>query len=252
MASTAVTQLVKALVPPAGRRWLRERLQGKNGHLGLEWEHFCSLRRVQPIRRDFGWQSGQPIDRHYIEDFLSRHADDVRGRVLEIADNAYTRRFGGDRVTQSDVLHVAPGAPGATIVADLVAGDGIPSAVFDCIILTHTLQCLYDTRAAIRTLHRSLAPGGVLLVASPGIGQVSRYDMDNWGDYWRFTSLSARRLFTEVFPAPGVTVRTYGNVLAAVASLHGLVTRELQPDELDHHDGDYELMVTVRAVKPLG
>jgi SAM-dependent methyltransferase len=244
-----VGALIRRVVPAAARRWVRGQLHGVNGQRGLEWQHFCSLRRVQPIRRDFGWQFGQSIDRYYIEEFLARHATDVRGRVLEVADNVYTRRFGDDRVVHSDVLHVTPGTPGATIIGDLSRGDQIPSGTFDCIILTHTLQYIYDTRAAVRTLHRSLAPGGVLLLASPGISQVSRYDMDHWGEYWRFTTLAARTLFAEVFPPENVTVGAYGNVLTAVAYLHGLVTRELHRAELDYRDQDYEVIVTVRAVK---
>jgi hypothetical protein len=38
-------------------------------------------------------------------------------------------------------------------------------------------------------------------------------------------------------------------VLAATAFLQGLSSRELRPDELDHHDADYEVLITVRAVK---
>ena len=48
------------------------------------------------LSRDFGFDRGTPIDRYYIESFLSTHASDIRGHVLEVADNTYTRRFGGD------------------------------------------------------------------------------------------------------------------------------------------------------------
>jgi hypothetical protein len=73
--------------------------------------------------------------------------------------------------------------------------------------------------------------------------------MDRWGDYWRFTSLSARRIFECAFSEGGVRVEAHGNVLAATAFLQGLSSRELRPDELDHHDADYEVLITVRAVK---
>ena len=52
---------------------------------------FGSLRQVTPFSREFGYDRGQPIDRYYIEQFLSAHASDVRGHVLEIADDTYTR-----------------------------------------------------------------------------------------------------------------------------------------------------------------
>jgi hypothetical protein len=76
--------------------------------------------------------------------------------------------------------------------------------------------------------------------------------MDRWGDYWRFTSLSAKRLFEEVFPATNVVIETYGNVLTAIALLHGLAAAELKPRELDYRDPDYEVIIAVRAVKPSG
>ena len=38
-------------------------------------------------------------------------------------------------------------------------------------------------------------------------------------------------------------------LLVSLAFLQGLSSRELRPDELDHHDPDYEVLITVRAVK---
>ena len=171
--------------------------------------------------------------------------------MLEVADNTYTRQFGGTRVQQSDVLHVAPQHPGATLTADLTCADHLPSETFDCVIFTQTLQFIYDVRAALRTLYRILKPGGVLLATGNGISQIARWDMDHWGEYWRFTSLSAHKLFTEVFPVSHIIVQAHGNVLTAMAFLHGLVSEELRQDELDYFDPDYEVLITIRAVKPL-
>jgi SAM-dependent methyltransferase len=209
---------------------------------------FGRLRRVRPISDQFGFDRGLPIDRYYIENFLARYAGDIRGRVLEIGDASYTRRFGGERVSVSDVLHVREGNPEATIVADLSRGDNIASDSFDCIILTQTLHLLYEVRSAIRTIHRILKPGGVLLATFPGISQISR---DEWRKswYWAFTSLSARQLFEEAFPADDVEVETHGNVLAAISFLHGLATEELRKRELDTRDPAYEVLITLRAVK---
>jgi SAM-dependent methyltransferase len=209
-----------------------------------------SLRRTTPISAGFGYHRGEPIDRYYIESFLTSHAADIRGRVLEIGDATYTRRFGGDRVTRSDVLHAVEGNPDATIVGDLESGRNLPAGAFDCIILTQTLLCLYNVRAAIANAKRALAPGGVLLATVPGISQVSRYDMDRWGDYWRFTSKAVRRLFAEAFgDEANVKVQTYGNVLAAIGLLHGLDRGELREEELAAVDPDYEVIIGVRAVR---
>jgi len=214
------------------------------------WVRFGSLRRVKPISRTWGSERGLPIDRYYIERFLARQALDIQGHVLEIGDATYTRKFGGERVTKSDVLHIAENRPQVTILGDLVQADHIPSDAFDCVILTQTLQVIYDVPAVLGTVHRILKPGGVTLVTVPGISKISRYDMDRWGYYWSFTSRSAQRLFEEVFGPANVTVEAHGNVLASIAFLHGLATAEVRQAELDCIDPDYETLITVRAVKP--
>lgn len=245
----AVSRRLTRFVPGAVRRFAPARLASRTdppvGRVRLG-----DLRRTTPISRVFGYDRGQPVDRHYIEAFLARHATDIRGRVLEIGDDAYTREFGADRVTRSDVLHVENGNPRATFVGDLVTGDDLPAGAFDCVVLTQTLHLIYDARAAVHTLHRILRPGGILLLTVPGISQLAS---DRWGAtwYWSFTTLSARRLLTEAFPADGVTVEAHGNVLTTVAFLHGLAVAELRRDELSQHDPQYPMLITARAVKPL-
>ena len=60
-------------------------------------------------------------------------------------------------------------------------------------------------------------------------------------------SLSA--LLTACFPVEHVHVQGYGNVLTALAFLHGLLIPELEGQELAYHDPDYELLIAGRAVK---
>ena len=242
---------VKAFFPSRARRWLRMLQQRLTLWPPRGSVRFGSLRRLTPVSRIFGLDRGQCIDRYYIEEFLDHHADDIRGHVLEIGDDTYTRKFGGERLTKSSVLHVWNDNPKATIVADLTGEEGhIPSNTFDCIICIQTLQCIYDVRAAVQTLYRILKPGGVVLATFSGISQISRYDMDRWGEYWRFTTLSARRLFEEGFAAPNVSVDSYGNVLTAIAFLHGIAAQELRREELEYRDHDYEVLIAVRAQKP--
>lgn len=213
---------------------------------------FGHFRSLAPIGKNFGNSRGHEIDRHYIEDFLSRHSSEIRGRVLEIKEAIYTRKYGGNRITRSDVLHRVEGNSEATIVADLTKADHIPSDTFDTIIFTQTLQFIYDFKAATATLYRILKPGGILLATVPGIAQISRHDFERWGDYWRFTSLSARTLLAEFFPHESVTVRSYGNALSAISLLAGLACEDLHWEELDMCDSDYEVLIAVRAVKPGG
>ena len=214
--------------------------------------HWGNLRRLEPVSRVFGLDRGQAIDRYYIEAFLATHQQDIKGRVLEIGDPTYTQQFGADRVTQSDVLHAVTGNPVATLIGDLATGAGIPAAAFDCLILTQTYTHIYDVQSAISHSHAALKPGGVLLATVPGISQISRYDMDRWGDFWRFTDASVKRLFGAVFGVENVTVQTHGNVMVACDFLQGLAAQELERWELEAHDPDYPLIITIRAVKEGG
>ncbi len=99
---------------------------------------------------------------------------------------------------------------------------------------------------AIGHIHRILRPGSVALVTSRGI---SKLDL-KWNDQWHLTSFSAHRLFSECFPQDSLSVQAYGNVLTAVAYLHGMSHRELREEELEFSDPAYHLLITVRAVKP--
>ncbi|WP_310428154.1 methyltransferase domain-containing protein [Chamaesiphon sp. VAR_48_metabat_135_sub] len=244
-----MNSIARKILPAATRARIKAKLGGTEYIPPQGVVKFGSLRRVTPISRVFGYDRGLPIDRYYIENFLAHQAQDIQGCVMEIGDNFYTHKFGEDRVTKSDVLHVVEGNPDATIVGDLSNSDNIPSDSFDCLVLTQTLHLIYDMKDAVKTIYRILKPGGVALVTVPGISQIA---IDEWKDYWcwSLTTLSAQRLFVEVFPTKNVTVEHYGNVLAATAFLQGIATEELEKQELDYRDPSYQVLITVRAVKP--
>src|SRR5207253_10303105 len=130
------------------RQWLWTKWKGVDYTPPVGWVRFGNLRRVTPLSREFGYDRGLPIDRYYIERFLPKNASEIRGHVMELADNTYTRRFGGDRVTASDVLHVEASHPNASIVGDLTCADHTSSGHFDCVILTQTLQSIHEVQAA--------------------------------------------------------------------------------------------------------
>lgn len=207
------------------------------------------LNRLSPLCRNWGYDRGTPIDRYYIEQFLSQHRDAVHGVVLEIGDDQYTRSVGGNRVRDSQVLHVAQAHAGVTIVGDLTRLDHVPPGQFDCAIVVQTLQFIPDVLAAIRGIHRLLRPGGVALVTVPVISRIDRDPGGQWATEWAFTSRSANRLFADVFGGDAVTTSVYGNVLVATAFLHGLAAEELAAEQLTHLDPDFEVLVGVRAIR---
>jgi SAM-dependent methyltransferase len=225
-----------------------ERLVGRRPSPPVGRVRFGDFNRTSPISRDFGFDRGKPVDRYYVEAFLATYSDDLRGRALEIGDASYCRRF-GTRITRQDVLHVTDNNPEATIIGDLSTPQILPKCAFDCMIITQTLQMIYDMRGAVAELYRGLKPGGVLLLTCPGISQIDRGD---WGKtwFWSLTSLAAERLFAEVFGSANVTVEARGNVYAAVCMLEGLALAEVDVAKLDIFDASYPVVVTVRARKP--
>jgi SAM-dependent methyltransferase len=238
----------RRLVPASVRRRLRPLRAAY-----VDWRRrrpvdLGALRRTTPIDPNWGFERGTPIDRVYVERFLAGHADDIRGRVLEIAAPDYTNRYGRG-VERVDILMAKEGNPEATIVGDLADAPHIPSDTFDCAIITQTLQFVYDVRAALATLHRILAPGGVLLATVPGITRISPPEDAEYGEWWHYTGRSARRLAEERFGEGNIEVETFGNVLSASGFLFGLAESDLTPSELDARDPLYEVIVAVRAVK---
>jgi SAM-dependent methyltransferase len=136
-----------------------------------------------------------------------------------------------------------------TIVGDLTQPGTLRRNRYDCIVLTQTLQFIYDMKAALSTLAAALKPGGVLLLTVPGISQISGYDERLTGDFWRFTPSSVQRLLEEHFSRESIEVRGYGNVLTAIAFLHNVAQEELKKSELEASDAQYPMIVAARAVK---
>ncbi|MEO7962104.1 MAG: glycosyl transferase family 2, partial [Ginsengibacter sp.] len=103
-------------------------------------------------------------------------------------------------------------------------------------------------KAALRTCHRILKPGGVLLLTVPGITPI---DHDEWNStwYWSFTDKVMRLLMHETFPAAEVAVETFGNVYAAGTFLYGMGLEEVSTKKLDQVDPHYPVIITVKAQK---
>jgi hypothetical protein len=207
-----------------------------------------NLRSLEPVSTMFGLERGTPIDRYYIEQFLAKNAHFIKGNVLEIADSRYSKKFGSG-ISKYEVLHYNNENPNATIIADLSKPSSLPHDKIDCFICTQTFQFIYDFKEAIKGAHQILKKNGVMLATMAGITQVSKYDMDRWGDYWRFTSLSALKSFGEVFSEQNIQVESFGNVLSSISFLEGITVEELSKGELDHHDDNYQMLIGVVATK---
>jgi SAM-dependent methyltransferase len=208
---------------------------------------FGSFGGTAPVGAMWGYDRGTPVDRWYIERFLEQHRGDIRGRVLEVKDSGYSERFGRD-IVEYGVIDIDPDNARASYVADVTTCAGIPSDRFDCLILTQTLQYVYDLGAAVDSIHRVLRPGGVVLVTVPVTSRLVPLPVT---DYWRLTPLAAERLFVERFGGAAVVAKGRGNVLAQVAFLEGLAAEELRSRDLEVDDPEFPLLACVRAQKSL-
>lgn len=239
---------LKTWLPDAVLRWLHRR--------GIYRQYTPPPGKIQagdffrttPFSVDFGFDRGGAIDRYFIERFLDQNRHRVCGRVLEIGDNTYTLKFGGDRIVRSDVLHIDERNSRATYIGDITNIPQIPSEEFDCIIFTQTLHLIYDFKSALRTCYRILKPGGSLLLTVPGISHIDRGE---WRDYWlwSFTDVAMRKLMNDTFNGSSVDIRTYGNVYVAAAFLYGMGLPEFRRDFLLEHDPSYQVIISVAAVK---
>ena len=198
-------------------------------------------KRLKPMSNKFGFDRGLPIDRFYVERFLEAHKQFINGRCLEVVDNAYTVKFGEDRVTQSDVADNNPSNTRATIHGDLRDLNAITDNTFDTLIITQTLGMINDIDSAVKELHRILKPGGVTLVTATTLGPL-------WEQiYWRLTPASLRYLFGKYFKE--IKIETFGNVFVQQCFLSGFAAEELSKDVLEYNDPHFPLVLGLKAVK---
>lgn len=210
--------------------------------------NFVDFGRKHPVSHVFGLDRGTPIDRYYIDKFLRKNSHLIKGRVLEVADTRYSKLYGSGEVESFDVLNTTPVNKEVTMVSDLTDTSTLPENKTDCFICTQTFNFIYEVQKAIQGAYYLLKPGGVLLATVAGLCQISRYDMDRWGDYWRFTTASAKKLFESVFK--DVDIESFGNVLAAIALLQGVAVEDIpNPELLDEHDPDYQVLIAIVARK---
>lgn len=201
----------------------------------------------KPISKRFGRERGTPIDRIYIERFLKENRHKIQGTVMEIASSEYTKSFGHD-VEKSLILHVN-GWGKEVMKGNLETGEGIIENSVDCLICTQTIQFIYDVHKAVHNIYTLLKPGGTALITAHCLGQISLYDYYNWGEYWRFTDQSMRRIFSEDFGNEAVNVKMWGNMKTAIAYQYGLCAEDLIAEDFEMNSVQFPLLITVVAEK---
>ncbi len=168
---------------------------------------------------------------------------------MEVKEDRYAHRYGGERVSKTDILDVNRENTMANILADIRDLEGIPDDVYDCFIITQVFQYVDDLDAAIRSSRRVLKPGGCLLVTVPTLGKLDGQEDNVVGHYWRLTRDSARYLFEKHFPRENLEIQAWGNVLVATGMLQGWAIEDIGRDKLEYFDPLFACGVTIRAIK---
>lgn len=205
------------------------------------------LSGTEPVDRHWGIGRGKPIDRLYIERFLTEQANHIRGRVLEIGGDYYARAFAGAPIDRVEVLDVVPGDK-VTIIGDLAQNAGLADDSFDSLVVLQTLMMIHDIGAAVDCLHRILKPGGTALVTVNFIApNCDDPCQDMW--QWNVSPSAAERLFVDRFGAGNVEITSYGNYFAAASLLAGLAAEDIDESDLWTPERGYEVIVGIRATK---
>jgi hypothetical protein len=201
---------------------------------------------IEPLSDYHGLDRGTPLDRWYIEAFLAERVALIRGAVLEVENDVYTTRFGGDRVSELTIVDSNGSNPRATLIADLAQPGSLPAEAYDCIVMTQTLHLLRQPGASLENCHQAMRCGGALLLTAPSMSRVSPSYPD--ADYWRFTPAGIAELFGSHWVGH-FTVHARGNLRSCIGFLLGQVVEEVPRALLDQDDPRFPLNVSVEAHK---
>jgi hypothetical protein len=149
---SALGRLAGLMLPGALDDWLRRRRLG-DAPVSPGAVRFGDLRRLTPMSRAFGFDAANPWTA--TSKPSSPNAVDIAAASRD-RDAAYTRRFGGNRVTEM-TLHVSgePDARSSRISPTVTRSLGVVR-----LRDSHADPSFVRVRAAVATLHRILAPGG--------------------------------------------------------------------------------------------
>jgi hypothetical protein len=204
---------------------------------------------ITPLSRNFGYNRGTPIDRIYIYDFIDKHSGDIVGDCLEVGypELLIRKNIPLDRISTI-------GKSNFKLVSkfydcDLTDAESIPSKQFDTFICTQTFNFIYDFTKAVANTAKLISPNGVLLGSVAGISQISSYDDERWGDYFRFTPRSVKKLLEDNFHS--VQITAYGNFYTAIHFLAGFSYEDLEsPEVIFEYDPNYPLVIGFRCSHP--
>jgi len=205
------------------------------------------LLKGYPLERDFGSKRGQPLDRYYIDLFINQKKDLIKGRVLEIGDDRYSKRF--ISAPQRNVLRGRKNRGYKNYNGDLLNFATLKDiGQFDTLIITNVLNFIFDYDEAIKNIAKLTSKGGKCLFTVSAFSGISKFDNDRWGDYWKFSQKSLGQILKKYFS--NIEIDSFGNASVSASFVLGLVTEDIPNTTLEIKDKNYPIIITALVSDP--
>lgn len=200
------------------------------------------LRRKFPLCNLFGFTRGVPIDRYYLEKFISEIRLEVVGTVLEVGGVLVNRElYQFSNATEYLTLDVEA-RPGISKVGDIHNPATIEFESLDTVVIFNVLEHCYDPWLAVKNIYSWLKVGGKCFCMVPNSQKIH----DIPADYWRILPDGMKQIFQD-FPQQKLYV--YGNPMSVIANFLGISAGELSPKELDDFHPDYPSITCIVVTK---
>jgi len=200
------------------------------------------LKKTVPICQVFGLTRGKPVDRYYLNKFITEVKSQISGQILEIGGTPKDKDFYEVNLGSSyKVMNIEAGS-GIDIVGDAHDVSLIKRESFDSIITFNVLEHCYSPWQVVENIYTWLKPGGKCFAMVPSAVRLHATPMDYWRPLpdaftWMFRNFSQRKLYV------------YGNLISVIASYHGIATEELTTEELDAFHPDFPVVTCIVAQK---
>lgn len=205
----------------------------------VEWG---DLKRRFPVCSNFGFTRGTPIDRYYLNQFISEIRHQVVGSVLEIGGIISNKElFQFTHTIEYQTLDLVF-RPGVTIVGDVHDSTIIKPETLDTILIFNVLEHCHNPWVAVQNIYSWLRVGGKCICMVPSAQRLHCFPHD----YWRPLPEGMKQLFKDFSE---LNLYIYGNPLTVLASFMGVVAEELSPQDLDDFHPDYPVATCITALK---
>ena len=186
------------------------------------------------------------FDRWYINDFIERNKNSIKGDVLEFCGGeVYAKKYGDSsvRVKMMTSLRHKDINPAADYFADLDDVNTLPNEKFDCIIATQVIMYVNNVEQSLANLKYMLKPSGTLLLTVPG---PLFHHSKNSHHMYSFTEESLKYIVGKTFGG-WTDFKFYGSLEYAFYMLFW-IKRNMKEKPLDN-EYLYTLVLGIAAIK---